>query len=200
MNYIRLTITEPFTLSVKIPMVAANFAARVVGAAMVVAPVLTLAAVMTAKPPEHSVNLPLPVKAISADRYRTVDNRELECLANNIYYEARNQSSLGQLAVGLVTVTRAEHEKWSKTICGVVHEPKQFTWTWDKKQKLGQNKDSIEYLRALNLASRILYGDFDSMREMFNADHYHTTKVHPGWANKLAKIATIDNHIFYVDQ
>ena len=200
MDYIRFTITEPFTLSVKVPMVAANFAARMAGAAMVLVPTIALAVGLTAKPVGHPVTLPLVTKPVSAERYRVVDARELDCLANNIYFEARNQSNLGQLAVGLVTVTRAEHEKWSKTICGVVYDHKQFTWTWDKKQKIGQHKDSLEYLRALNLASRILYGDFDSMREMFNADHYHTTAVHPGWANKLAKIATIDNHIFYVDQ
>lgn len=199
MNYIRFTITEPFTLSVNIPMIAANFAARMVGAAMVIAPVVTLAAVMTVKPTEYSITLPLPVKAISADRYKTVDERELNCLANNIYFESRNQSNLGQLAVGLVTVTRAERQKWSKTICGVVYDHKQFTWTWDKKQKL-KHEDTLQYLQALHLASRILYGDFDSMREMFNADHYHTTKVHPAWADKFSKVATIDNHIFYVDQ
>lgn len=200
MNFIRLTITEPFKLSIKIPVIAANFAAQLAGATMVLAPVVTLAAVITSKAPEHSISLPLTITTASADRYKTIDDRELDCLASNIYFEARNQSNLGQLAVGLVTVTRAEHEKWSKTICGVVYDHKQFTWTWDKKQKPGKYKESIQYLQSLHLASRILYGEFDSMREMFNADHYHTTKVHPGWANKFAKLATIDDHVFYVDQ
>lgn len=200
MNYIRFTITEPFTFTVKIPTIAADLAAQMAGAAMVLIPAITLAAVITTSPTEHTIPLPLPIKEISPERYKVVDAKELDCLANNIYFEARNQSNLGQLAVGLVTVTRAEHERWSKTICGVVYDHKQFTWTWDKKQKIGKHKDSLEYLRAVNLASRILYGEFDSMREMFNADHYHTTAVHPGWANRLAKIATIDNHIFYVDQ
>lgn len=200
MNSIRFTITEPFHFTVKVPMIAANFAARLVGAAMVLAPVMAIAAVITVKPAEISVPLPLTIHTISESRYFSINDKELDCLANNIYYEARNQSELGQLAVGLVTVTRAKHEKWSKTICGVVYEPKQFTWTWDKKQNLKAHDDSLQYLHALNLASRILAGDFESTREMFTADYYHTTAVHPGWARKMERVAIIDNHIFYVDQ
>lgn len=196
MKYVNFTIKIP----VRIPLIAAEHAARLAGAAIVLAPVAAIAAAISVTPVQKTLPLPLPVAQVSADRYKTVDERELNCLANNIYYEARNQSELGQLAVGLVTVTRAKNEKWNNTICGVVHERKQFSWTWDGKQNLARHEDSMQYLRALNLASRILYGEFDSVREMFTADHYHTTKVHPSWANKMEKIAVIDNHIFYVDQ
>jgi spore germination cell wall hydrolase CwlJ-like protein len=34
------------------------------------------------------------------------EETELICLATNIYWEARNQSFAGQIAVGLVTINR----------------------------------------------------------------------------------------------
>ena len=201
MNYIPVfSMSVPFSFTLKVPMVAAEVVAAATGMALVALPVAAVAAVLSVSPASKPLPLPLPVSQVSETRYKTVDEKELNCLANNISYEARNQSELGQLAVGLVTVTRAKHEKWSKSICGVVHEPKQFSWTWDGKQNIQRHEDSLQYLRALNLASRILYGEFDSVRDMFTADHYHTTKVHPAWANKMERIATIDNHVFYVDQ
>lgn len=54
---------------------------------------------------------------------------DLECLAKNIYFEARGESLDGQLAVGHVTLNRVEDSRWPNTICGVVYQPSQFSWT-----------------------------------------------------------------------
>lgn len=201
MNYIRLTITEPFNLSIKFPLMAAEIGAMVLGASLVFAPVAAVAKVVTTNYTGVKIALPLP--AVESKPVKEVSQREVECLANNIYYEARNQSSIGQLAVGLVTLTRVEQAGWSDGVCGVVHKPKQFSWVHDGKQrKVGKRvaADEAQYLNALNLASRILYGDFDNVRDVFEADHYHTTKVHPKWAKKMDKLETIGSHVFYVDR
>ena len=46
---------------------------------------------------------------------------ELYCLANNIYFESRNQPKLGQIAVGQVTMNRVNSPKFPNTVCGVVN-------------------------------------------------------------------------------
>lgn len=125
-----------------------------------------------------------------------VNPKEQLCLAANIYFEARNQSDLGQLAVGIVTLNRARSEKWADTICGVVYEPHQFSWTHQRNQRPFTN-DEESYLKALNLASKLLNGDFDAMLDMFPADHYHKYTVHPTWAKRLEKVAVVQDHVFY---
>jgi len=52
----------------------------------------------------------------------TINSRELNCLAKNIYYEAGNESLEGKVAVGLVTLNRVADGRFSNSVCGVVHQ------------------------------------------------------------------------------
>ena len=198
MNQPHLRLTKH--LIIPVPMKVAEAVAFVAGVALVALPVAAFAKVITNVPEPDIRPLPLPhVETAAAPR--EVDERELDCLANNIYFESRNQSDFGQLAIGLVTLTRVQQNRWSDSVCDVVHAPKQFTWTWDGKQKRASNQiDHQRYLDSLYMASRILYGDFDNLLPMFNADHYHTTKVRPSWAKKMERLAVIEDHIFLVDK
>ena len=69
---------------------------------------------------------------------------EVECLALNIYHEARNQPTAGKLAVAQVTLNRVKHDRFPNTICGVVYQGYylnnnpikhkcQFSWWCDGK-------------------------------------------------------------------
>ena len=49
-------------------------------------------------------------------------NEQVECIATNIYHEARNQSELGMRAVAWVTLNRVQHESYPNTACGVVYD------------------------------------------------------------------------------
>lgn len=49
-------------------------------------------------------------------------NRDLTCLAQNIYYEAGNEVEEGKVAVGLVTINRSNSGRYPGTICGVVNQ------------------------------------------------------------------------------
>jgi hypothetical protein len=40
---------------------------------------------------------------------KTVDPKQFKCLTDNIYYEAGNQGTLGQAAVGRVVLNRVKH-------------------------------------------------------------------------------------------
>jgi spore germination cell wall hydrolase CwlJ-like protein len=55
-------------------------------------------------------------------RAETVNSKELNCLAKNIYYEAGNESIEGKVAVGVVTLNRVADGRFSNSVCGVVHQ------------------------------------------------------------------------------
>ena len=46
------------------------------------------------------------------------------CLALNLYYEARDQPVVGQLAVGFSTMNRVSDKRYPDTVCGVVKQAK----------------------------------------------------------------------------
>ena len=49
---------------------------------------------------------------------------DLECLALNLYHEARNELDAGLYAVADVTQNRVADPRWPNTICDVVYEAK----------------------------------------------------------------------------
>jgi spore germination cell wall hydrolase CwlJ-like protein len=51
-----------------------------------------------------------------------LDQKELMCLARNIFYESGGESERGKIAVGMVTLNRTEHPAFPDSICGVVKE------------------------------------------------------------------------------
>ena len=150
--------------------------------------------------PEATATLPLPIqtKDPKVARYQVVDQRQQDCLARNIYFEARNQSDLGQLAVGLTTVIRARDSGKPNNICAVVNKKAQFSWVNAKKKQKGPaTPNEIEYLKAQNMASKLLHGDYDNLIPIFAPTHYHTASVNPKWNQKMVRLAEIGDHIFY---
>jgi hypothetical protein len=58
------------------------------------------------------------------------------CLAENIYHEARGEPTDAKYLVGMVTLARVKDPdpQWpDKTICGVIAQDRQFSWTLDYK-------------------------------------------------------------------
>lgn len=131
----------------------------------------------------------------SPSTYVPIDDKQLDCLAANIYYEGRNQPALGQLAIGITTLVRAREGNWPSSICGVVHQPNQFSWVGKKRKQ--PKWDQLAYLRSLSLANQILSGDFDSLLPLFSPTYFHTTKVNPKWSQHMSKLAVINDHVFY---
>jgi len=124
---------------------------------------------------------------------------ELKCLADNIYHEARNESIKGQVAVALVTINRVNSQYYPNTICEVVWEYKQFSWTLDKvlaKTKYNKRAYDKAELIALVFITKTMANE--EIRDFTNnSTHYHANYVSPYWASNLKYIMKIDNHIFY---
>ena len=111
------------------------------------------------------------------------------CLASNVYHEARGESLEGQYAVAKVTLNRLQYPEYPKTLCGVVFQPRQFSWT---QQYQHRHVDNTAWVRAKDVAYRALTTE---VLPGFSATHYHSNKVKPKW--DLEQLGTIGNHIFY---
>ena len=122
------------------------------------------------------------------------DPTELKCLADNMYFEAVTQSVAGQIAVANVTLNRVNSPHFPDTVCDVVWENKQFSWTHDGKSDIPQSEK--KYSAIYNLAKSVYNGDIVDITE--GSTFYHADYVNPSWAKSMDRLVTkIDLHIFY---
>ena len=126
-------------------------------------------------------------------------NRELKCLSEALYFEARGEQIEGQIAVADVIINRKNSSQFPGTICGVVSEgaPKrhacQFSYNCDGKLELIYDK--VTYRRIVKLSSMILNGAFSDVTN--GATFFHASEVSPSWSKKFKNTRKIGRHIFY---
>ena len=143
--------------------------------------------------------------------YREIpdDNYTLKqqyCLAQNVYFEARNQSREGQIAVIAVTLNRVISRKYPNTICEVTTQRKlvkgkyiaQFSWYSDGKSDVP--KELILWERIQVLSASVLENYVWIEDPTYGALWYHTTSVDPYWNKSMKKVVQIEDHIFYAKQ
>ena len=139
-------------------------------------------------------------------------HEETECLATNIYFEARGESYEGQKAVAFVTLNRVESNKFPNDICSVVYQAKHSDWWAEHKDRLvpirnkcqfswycdGKSdriRNSSDYQRLYTLAAEVITGRHEDNTD--GALWYHANYVRPDWRLTYAKTVDIDDHIFY---
>lgn len=134
-----------------------------------------------------------PEYSVSADI-----QKQIMCVAKNIYYEAAKESHEGKLAVAQVTINRVNNPNYPSNFCGVVYQKTgatcQFSWTCMKTDEI---RDKYAWEECLYIAKRAitessLHQELAKSRAMF----YHATYVSPGWTN-MRVVKKIGNHIFY---
>ncbi|MET0009100.1 MAG: cell wall hydrolase [Candidatus Thiodiazotropha sp. 6PLUC9] len=125
---------------------------------------------------------------------------ELQCLALNIYFEARSESVKGQHAVGHVVMNRVAHRGFPNTICDVVKQGGevrrnrcQFSWWCDGRSDEPANRKA--WLKSLDLAYDIYLGRVSDPTR--GALWYHADYVSPKWSKALTMVTKIGQHIFY---
>ena len=126
-------------------------------------------------------------------------HRELKCLSEALYFEARGEQIEGQIAVADVIINRKNSSHFPSTICGVVSEGShrrnacQFSYNCDGKLELIYDK--VTYRRIVKLSSMILNGAFSDVTN--GATFFHASEVSPSWSKKFKKTRKIGRHIFY---
>lgn len=127
--------------------------------------------------------------------------KELTCLAMNIYFESGNKSYEEKLAIATVTVNRLNSPEFPKTICAVVWQKKpntkkcQFSWTCDGKSDRIVN--SGKYLESLRIARDVLLNQKKSRYIDDDVLHYHAYYIRPDWSRHMTRVAFIGAHLFY---
>lgn len=126
-----------------------------------------------------------------------ISEQERECLAHNIYFEARGESALGQRAVAWVTLNRMFSEEFPNTVCEVVWQDGQFSWTHDGKSDTPRDHTALAVAEAM--ATEVLENYFDRTDPTEGATYFHSTTVKPKWSRSFDRVVRIDSHIFYAD-
>lgn len=125
-------------------------------------------------------------------------SRELECLTQAVYYEARGETPAGQAAIAQVVLNRARSPSFPKSVCGVVFQGAngrgcQFSFACNGA--MHGRRERAAWNRAHKVASRALAGFV--MAEVGAATHFHTTQVNPRWGASLLRVGQIGVHVFY---
>ena len=125
--------------------------------------------------------------------------KQVDCLADNISYEAGYEPDEGKQAVALVTLNRTQDPRFPKDICSVVKQKVnstcQFSWFCEGKKAI---RNIFVYNEAREIAI-FVYANYENMRDITKgALYYHADYVNPRW--KLEKTTTIGRHIFYKER
>lgn len=119
--------------------------------------------------------------------------QDVECMAKNIYHEARGEPLDGQYAVAFVTMNRVYNKHYPNDICSVVYQPYQFSWANHGEPRI---KDKVSWTRSVKIAEEVIYHlTTDDVTD--GATHFHMDYVHPRWMHELKRTVKIGNHIFY---
>lgn len=131
---------------------------------------------------------------------RRIRLAEENCLAKAVYFEARSESELGQLAVAKVVLNRVKDPSYPKTICGVVYQGSdrrnscQFSFACDGVPDEVKSKEAWD--QSKRIAQKAIAGD-QTIRIIGAATNYHADYVRPKWAKEMRKLIKIGRHIFY---
>ena len=160
---------------------------------------------LTEKVGDYKLDKLRSADAISASTI-TADVREkqLQCLAQNIYHEAGSEPFEGKAAVAQVTLNRVDSGKFPGDVCRVVYQKNvvydrvlcQFSWYCEGKGGV-KPKNNVAYEQSMEAAKKVLLEGF-RLPSLTNAMYYHADYVNPGW-NKQ-QVAKIGRHIFYSDK
>lgn len=127
--------------------------------------------------------------------------RQIACMAENIYFEAGAEPAEGKIAVAQVVMNRVAHPNFPKDPCAVIHQKSvmyervvcQFSWLCMKEFQ-GRKKNPEWYKESYEAAVMVM---MEGMRlpSLRDALYYHADYVDPKWGK--TRVAHIGRHIFY---
>jgi spore germination cell wall hydrolase CwlJ-like protein len=127
--------------------------------------------------------------------------RQLQCMAQNVYWEAGNEPHEGKIAVAQVVMNRVESGQFPKDPCAVVQQKSvfmekvvcQFSW-YCESSRMRILVNSERWQESQEVAKLVLLDGF-RLNLVKDALYFHAVHVNPRWGKR--KVAKIGNHIFY---
>lgn len=137
----------------------------------------------------------LPEVSLYQTKPRTVSTKEFHCLALNVFHEAKGEDMPGQIGVAQVTLNRLDTGfRNKKTLCGVVFDAKQFSWTADISKRTLTPKGEA-WTAAVIATRKVINGQ--RIKGLESALHYHADYIkHPSWSQKMNLCHVIGQHIY----
>ena len=129
------------------------------------------------------------------------NQKQINCMAENLYFEGRGEPLLGQIAINNVVMNRVNDpsKRFGNTPCEVISQITfnkkkkkvcQFSWKCEGNKKI---KNQEKFLALKALSHYTYYGAFEDVTE--GSKFYHAIYVNPKW--NLQKVTKIGQHIFY---
>ena len=136
--------------------------------------------------------------SITASPLPRIRPRELDCLTQAVYFEARGETVRGQAAVAQVVLNRVKHPAFPKTGCAVVFQGAatrgcQFSFACDGSTRRAREAGAWD--RARKIAARAMSGAV--LADVGSATHFHTTGVSPVWGPRMLRVSQVGLHVFY---
>ena len=155
-------------------------------------------------PMSVNVALPLPKPPLSPAQRLELQGKDYDkaekCLAQAVYFEARNEPARGQQAVAQVVLNRVFSPYYPKDVCSVVYQNAQrhlscqFTFACDGKPETIRERGA--WARANRIAKQTLEAKV-WLPEVAKATHYHAAYVHPRWVRDMRVMVRYGLHTFY---
>ena len=136
-----------------------------------------MTALMSVEPAKTEFNIPL-------------SSKDWKCLLTNIYYEARGEPILGQIAVARVTLNRVG--LFAPSVCEVVFQKNQFSWT----NQISLRKHAFAGILP-PITPEIMLAAYSAFFYDSPALYFHSIRINPGWSKHFNYLETINNHVFY---
>lgn len=142
------------------------------------------------------------VQRIEREKFKA---QEANCLKNALWYEAGNQSLHGIMAVATVIDNRKNHPSYPDTYCGVIKQPKQFSYTLSNKPDIEtvQHRfypvEKVAYQRVEYVADQMIEGRFEPVLDQ-SVRFYATKAIKNYWTKTKEVAARIGDHVFYKDK
>ena len=136
------------------------------------------------------------------------------CLQKNAYFEARNQSDAGMMAVTHVVLNRVHSDRFPNTVCEVVEQSHmskwwkdnhdrdvpvrhkcQFSWFCDGLSDEPKEREAWAHAQRVAMEGYALYNV--GLDISGGSLWYHARNVAPKWRLDYTLTAAIDDHLFY---
>lgn len=130
--------------------------------------------------------------------------RRMQCMTQNVYWEAASEPAEGKIAVAQVVMNRVESGKFPADPCQVVYQKNvvyervlcQFSWYCENTSKTRPVHKKL-WAESEEAVKMVMIEGF-RLPELKDALYYHADYVNPQWNKK--QVAKIGRHIFYKDR
>lgn len=113
------------------------------------------------------------------------------CLAQNLYFEGKNEPEDALEAVAATVFNRMESSIMPNSVCGVIYQPFQYSWT------LNTSNWSRTPPKAFVILATHFWDNRDILQEEYPVTHFHRVDIEPRWSHTLTYVGTFGQHKFY---